>query len=214
MSYFITEVNNSLQLSKFDDQSENNNSITLYTPLPTKVSFTPGTPGILSVNNGQFYFQNIDKYLYTTVLTYNDIGPIIDELRYGFMVEDMALNDIHLVLVGIGSHTEYIMKYRASSYNNSLNCEELILFGNILSNVNYLYHIYVLYSDLISDTMVSITVLDSNNKVLTSVQQYIYENNSIFPNLYIIAKNAHIFRLEMDPMPTNRYMYIAGIPIC
>lgn len=214
MTYFITEVNNSLQLSKFDDQSENN-SITLYTPLPTKVSFTPGTPGILSVKNGQFYFQNIDKYLYTTVLTYDDIGPIINGLRYGFMVEDMALNDIHLVLVGIGSHTEYMMKYRVSSYNSSLNCSELITYGNILPNVNYLYHIYVLYSGLISDTMVSITVLDSNNKVLTSVQQKIYENISVmFPNLYIIAKNAHIFRLEMDPMPTNRYMYIAGIPLC
>lgn len=213
MSYFITEVNNSLQLSKFDDQSENNNSITLYTPLPTKVSYTPGTPGILSVNNGQFYFQNIDKYLYTTVLTRKDIGPIIDGLRYGFMVDNVNYTP-ELVLVGLGSHTEYMMKYRASSYNNSLNCEELILFGNILPNVNYLYHIYVHYSDLISDTMVSITVLDSNNKDLTSVRQYIYENNSIFPNLYIIAKNAHIFRLEMDPMPTNRYMYIAGIPLC
>lgn len=214
MSYFITEVNNSLQLSKFDDQSENNNSITLYTPLPTKVSFTPGTPGILSVKNGQFYFQNIDKYLYTTVLTYDDIGPIIDGLRYGFMAENVDYTP-KLVLVGIGSHTEYMMKYRVSSYNSSLNCSELITYGNILPNVNYLYHIYVLYSDLISDTMVSITVLDSNNNVLTSVQQKIYENISVmFPNLYIIAKNAHIFRLEMDPMPTNRYMYIAGIPLC
>lgn len=214
MSYFITEVNNSLQLSKFDDQSENNNSITLYTPLPTKVSYTPGTPGILSVNNGQFYFQNIDKYLYTTVLTYDDIGPIIDGLRYGFMAENVNYTP-KLVLVGIGSHTEYMMKYRVSSYNSSLNCSELITYGNILPNVNYLYHIYVLYSGLISDTMVSITVLDSNNKVLTSVQQKIYKNISImFPNLYIIAKNAHIFRLEMDPMPTNRYMYIAGIPLC
>ena len=214
MSYFITEVNNSLQLSKFDDQSENNNSITLYTPLPTKVSFTPGTPGILSVNNGEFYFQNIDKYLYTTVLTYNDIGPIIDGLRYGFMVENVNYTP-ELALVGIGSHTEYIMNYRLSSYNSSLNCVELILPNTILPNVNYLYNIHFLKGPFNSTNSAIVTIYDSNDTAIISMNQLLDSASyNTFLGMFLIAKNAHHIRLFLEIMTSSTTMYIAGIPLC
>lgn len=214
MSYFITEVNNSLQLSKFDDQSENNNSITLYTPLPTKVSFTPGTPGILSVKNGQFYFQNIDKYLYTTVLTYDDIGPIVDELRYGF-ISKTFITPPTLALVGIGSHTEYIMNYRRSSYNSSLGCEELILPGNILPNVNYLYNIQFINGPFNSTNSAIVTIYDSNDAAIISMNQVINSATyNTFPGMFMVAKNAHYIRLFLEIMTTAVYMYIAGIPLC
>lgn len=214
MSYFITKVNNSLQLSKFDDQSENNNSITLYTPLPTKVSFTPGTPGILSVKNGQFYFQNIDKYLYTTVLTPNDIGPIIDGLRYGF-ISKTFITPPTLALVGIGSHTEYIMNYRRSSYNSSLGCEELILPGNILPNVNYLYNIQFINGPFNSTNSAIVTIYDSNDAAIISMNQVIDSATyNTFPGMFMVAKNAHYIRLFLEIMTTAVYMYIAGIPLC
>ena len=215
MSYFITKVNNSLQLSKFDDQSENNNSITLYTPLPTKVSFTPGTPGILSVNNGQFYFQNIDKYLYTTVLTRNDIGPIIDGLRYGYVIPD-AFSPPKLALVGIGSHTEYIMNYRLSSYNSSLNCVELILPNTILPFVNYLYNIHFLNGPFNSTNSAIVTIYDSNDTAIISMNQVIdCASYKTFLECFMIAKNAHHIRLFLEIMKKYlKNMYILGIQLC
>lgn len=212
MSYFITNVNNSLQLSKIDDQSESN-SVTLYTPLPTKVSYTSGTPGVLSVNNGQLYFQNIGKYLYTTVLTPDDIGPIIDGLRYGFMVE--SARDIpKLVLAGIGSHTEYIMNYRTSSFNSSLSCVELILPSTILPNVNYLYNIHVADGQFSTRNSAVITIYDSNDAEIISMKQTVDPASyNQFLGMFMIAKNAHHIRLFLEIVSTTVYMNIAGIPI-